>query len=143
MTARRDAMKTVDRVAARCVLCALLFLTAAAVPRAARSPWQEVENTVIIASVVGCLAQGGSDWWLDAATAPVKTTFQLSSAVELRNAESTALGERRYKLLGARFFKPEGLKGRKVFVKGAVVRSALGDAVNVTSLQMVNFVCTR
>jgi hypothetical protein len=130
-----------DKSPARCALCALLWMTVAAGPRAAPPSQETGENKVIVASVVGCLAGSGSDWWLVAATAPVETAFQLSSAVELRNAETASLGERKYKLLGARFFKPESLKGRKVFVKGAVIRSAVGDAVNVTSLQMVNFVC--
>jgi hypothetical protein len=135
-------MSSMNKTAARCVLCVLLWPTPAATARTTTFPQQEAsENKVIVASIVGCLAGSGSDWWLDTASDPVETRFQLSSAVELRNAETSALGERKYKLLGARFFKPDSLKGRKVFVKGAVVRSALGDAVNVTSLQMVNFVC--
>jgi hypothetical protein len=133
-----------DKAPARCVLGAMVWFTVVEATAAGKPAWQEVEgNRVVIASVVGCLTEKGSGWWLTSATAPVESQFQLSSAIELRNAESTPLGDRQYRLLGVRFFKPEGLRGRKVFIKGAVVPSAPDRAVNVTSLQLVNFVCTE
>jgi hypothetical protein len=68
---------------------------------------------------------------------------QATSSVALTAAATKTLGNRRYELLGVRFFNPSSYKGFKVAVKGVLISNTNESRLNVTSLQKVAATCSK
>jgi hypothetical protein len=95
-----------------------------------------------IAEVVGCLDRSPSGtWMLTHGSDPVVSKTQFTSSSELEVAASKALGEQPYQLLGVSPFSPSSEQGRKVAVKGVLIKAAKPSRLNVTSLQIVGPAC--
>ena len=74
---------------------------------------------------------------------PVVSKTQATSSVALTTAEAKPLGNRRYELLGVRFFSPSSYKGNKVAVKGVLITNANETRLNITSLQRLAATCAK
>jgi hypothetical protein len=95
------------------------------------------------AEVVGCMEPGAAGtWMLTNASDPVMSNTQATTSEALKATESRPLGKRRYELLGARFFNPGTQKGQKAAVKGAPIKDARENRLNVTSLQFIAGSCS-
>ncbi len=91
---------------------------------------------------VGCLTHGpGTGWRLRAASDPVLTRDQPSTAAALKNAAAASSGPHTFVLLSVSALKPESYEGRKVEAKGLVYRSPEENLLDVTSLQPVASNC--
>jgi hypothetical protein len=101
-------------------------------------------NAVDIAEVDGCLEQNpaGSMWMLTSASDPVVSQTQATTSLAVKEAEGKPLGRRRYLLIGATVFNPAIHKGQKVAVKGALIKDANQNLLNVTSLQPLAAACS-
>jgi hypothetical protein len=99
-------------------------------------------NALRISEVVGCLEPGPSGtWMLINASDPVESRTQSTSSVALKAAAGKALGNQRDHLLGAGVFNPSNQAGKKVAVKGILIKDPKGNRLNVTSLQTVAPTC--
>jgi len=105
--------------------------------RAAASAARPVKSFV---QVVGCL-QGAPPgaWVLSGAGEPHGTAEPSTSSTELRAAAGLPAGHRRYQLIGAEVFDPNGHRNQRVAVKGILVDPA--GRLNVTSLQPAAGAC--
>jgi len=100
-------------------------------------------NAPHIAEVDGCLVPGAArTWMLVGASDPIVSTTQATTSVALKAAEANPAGHGRYQLLGAGIFNPSIRKGQKVAAKGALIKNATEDRLNVTSLQSVAGSCS-
>lgn len=105
-----------------------------------RSP--RVTSAVETVGVVGCLGQSESKkWMLTRASDPVATDTQSTSSAEIGATAAKPFGNQRYQLLGADVFNPQSNTGKKVAVKGVLIKDASGTRLNVTSLQSVAASC--
>jgi mono/diheme cytochrome c family protein len=105
-------------------------------PTPIRAVKQGYRNALEIVEAVGCLGQSQSAvWMLTHAGNPLATKTQSTSLSATAAASAMPLGNRRYRLLGATVFNPRGSAGKKVVVKGVLIRDATGTRLNVTSLQ--------
>ena len=103
---------------------------------------QHSESGLDIGEVVGCLEQSPSGTWaLIHASDSVVSKTQTTSSADVKEAAAKSLGNQQYQLLGVNVFNPSGDKGRKVAVKGVLIRDVKQVRVNVTSLQMVAATC--
>ena len=102
---------------------------------------QRTRNALQISEVVGCLSQNPALWMLTHAGAPLASTTQFTTAVELKAAEGKALGDGGYRLLGVDVFRPSSYLGQKVAVKGVLIPDAKENRLNVTSLQPLSGTC--
>ena len=89
-----------------------------------------------LVQAVGCLSHADPrSWVLTRGSDPVATSTPSSSAAAARVAAATALGNRTYELIGARYFSLMPQFNRKVTVKGVLIEDAARTRLNVTSLQ--------
>lgn len=96
-----------------------------------------------IVEVSGCLEGGPAGTWkLTAAGDPVVSKTEATSSAELKAEAVMPPGERRYQLIGTRFFDPASRRGRRVAVKGVLMKGAV-ESINVTSLQTIGPACGR
>jgi mono/diheme cytochrome c family protein len=96
-----------------------------------------------IAEVDGCLVPGPTrTWMLVGASDPIMSATQATTSVALQTAGANPAGHGRYQLLGAGIFNPSTRKGQKVAAKGALIKNASEDRLNVTSLELVGGSCS-
>jgi len=99
-------------------------------------------KTLNIVEAVGCLEQRpGGAWLLTNAGDPTISQTQATSSLELKTAAAKPLGNRRYQLLGARFFNPSSHNAQRVAVKGVLIPGPGESRINVTSLETVAAAC--
>jgi hypothetical protein len=95
-----------------------------------------------IVEVVGCLGQSQSaKWMLTHASNPTATKTQSTSSAAIAATVAQPFGNQQYQLLGANIFNPQGNAGKKVAVKGVLIRDTKGARLNVTSLQTAAASC--
>lgn len=100
------------------------------------------EKALSVAEVVGCLEQGPSNTWtLTHASEPVVSRTQTASADAVKAAADRPLGHLQNLLLGVDAFRPLGESGKKVDVKGVLIKAGTESRINVTSLQMAGSGC--
>jgi mono/diheme cytochrome c family protein len=105
-------------------------------PKATRPEKPAYRSAFEIVEVVGCLGQSQSTMWmLTHASDPVATKTQSTSSAAIAAAVAQPFGSQRYQLLGANMFNPQDNAGKKVAVKGVLIRDPKGARINVTSLQ--------
>jgi mono/diheme cytochrome c family protein len=99
-------------------------------------------NILIIGQAVGCLEEDPSGTWiLTKASDPIESKVQAASLADVGAAAAKPLGNRRYRLLGVDIFNPSSQKGHEVSVKGALIKDARENRLNVTSLQTIGATC--
>jgi hypothetical protein len=99
-------------------------------------------NSLDVVEVVGCLEQVSSKtWMLTNSSEPVVSETQPTSSVALRAASARPLGKGQYQLLGVGVFNPASHKSQKTAVKGVLIKDAIPNRLNVTSLQTVAQTC--
>jgi mono/diheme cytochrome c family protein len=98
--------------------------------------------TGTLALLVGCLAQGaGNTWVVTNASAPARTDNPDASKGDQRKVvEAMPLGNQTFELINV-FSSLDSHKGRKMEVKGFLVRTPEGDRVNVVTLEMLSSSC--
>jgi mono/diheme cytochrome c family protein len=97
-----------------------------------------------LAQTVGCLAGEGDNWMVNRAQDATRThdAFE-TTPEELKRLDAKGLGSSTFKLrLGTLMdndpkFKPEPLAGKKVLIKGALVRQTGNDRFTVVSLALM------
>jgi len=92
--------------------------------------------------VVGCVAQQGDEWQLTSSTEAERTALPQPAAGELAAVESVS-GERSYSLMTSFAYSPAKHLGRIAEVRGFLIRRAIGDRINVTSLETVGPACAQ
>ena len=95
-----------------------------------------------LVQVIGCLTQGeGSTWSLTRSTEPVRSTAPAASSPdELKAFASAPLGTQTFHLLSV-YPSPEADNGRRMEVKGFLIRLPEENRINVSSLEMVAPTC--
>jgi len=98
-----------------------------------------------IVETVGCLAEGPTrTWTLTRAAEPAKAgRAGFSRPEEVKAAEGRGLGTQEIRLIGMAEMNPSPHRGRKVLVKGLLIKDATGQRINVTSLKTVGDVCAK
>ncbi len=101
-----------------------------------------VPNFVPVLSV-GCLVQmGNSNWYLEAATEPIRTRDSFKKIdKELEASKTRPLGDYTFRLQDADDFNAFSHAEHKVQVKGVIVRSPTGTRINVNSIETLSEVC--
>jgi mono/diheme cytochrome c family protein len=104
--------------------------------------------TNALVQLVGCFAAGANQTGtLSRATEPVRTRSpQQSTAEELQNSAVKPLGTQNYRLQNLEDlpnFGAPSYDGRKVQVKGVLIRGAGNDRINVLSLETVSPGCSQ
>ncbi len=101
---------------------------------------QEVPDYSLV-QVVGCLTRGSDDAWIvTQASVPIRTRNPAASTGgALLGASSVARGSASFELLNV-FPRPDDLQGRRVEVKGFLIRGDR-DALNVTALSSLSAPC--
>lgn len=97
-----------------------------------------------LVEVVGCLTKRADNnaWILTHGTEPARAReFGDAGPAELKASESKPLGEHLFLLLDFFASGRETYEGRKVLVKGFLIREPSEDRVNVTSLQTLGQGC--
>jgi mono/diheme cytochrome c family protein len=92
---------------------------------------------------VGCLVDGGGDrWMLTNASEPVRTrdSFQRLDK-ELKASQERPLGQSSYRLADAENFDAATNAGKKIQVKGIIVRAPAGNRINVNSIERIGESC--
>ena len=103
---------------------------------------QPKKNALEIAEVVGCLEERpAGTWMVSKAGEPTVSKIQATSSVALKAVASRPLGDQQDQLLGVGVFNPSSQKGKKVAVKGVLIKNAKDSRLNVTSLQPVATTC--
>ena len=121
--------------------------------------------TAPLVSVVGCASRTSQGMWtLTRATDGIETKALFLSAKEIEEARKTALGTKRYTLLGtadfvtreellksgqrAEFTRPEVINatgqlqdGRKLLVKGLLIAAASDTRLNLVAVQQLADTC--
>jgi len=102
-------------------------------------------QAVPIVETIGCLTDGANNsWMLTNATEPMKAGRSgFSRLEEIKAAEGRGLGSQQLRLIGLIEMHPEQHKGRKVLVKGLLIKDADGQRVNVTPLATVGESCGK
>jgi mono/diheme cytochrome c family protein len=112
-------------------------------PSAIRLKKPGYRSALEIVEVIGCLGQSESTtWMLTHASDPVATKTQSTSLAAIAATAAKPFGNQRYQLLGANVFNPQGNAGKKVAVKGVLIKDANGTRLNVTSLQTAAASCS-
>lgn len=113
------------------------------VPTAASAPKTSSDLSVLgIAEVIGCIVPGPSNtWMLLRATTAAPSRTQTTSQAELATVADKSLGNQRDALIGVSVFNPASQQGRKVDVKGVLIKGAQENRLNVTSLETVAGTC--
>ena len=96
--------------------------------------------------VIGCLTQEAKDVYkVTTATDAVRARDPKESTGEaLEAAKAAPLGESTYDLLrNVIYLEPEGLVGKKIEVKGFLIRDDKGDRINVSTLQPLAETCSK
>jgi hypothetical protein len=108
------------------------------------APPQGVDALPIV-EAVGCLAEGPNrTWTLTNAAAPtLSARAGFSRAEEVKAAEGRGLGSQQFRLIGMTEMNPSPHRGRKVLIKGLLIKDAGGDRINVTSLKTVGEPCGK
>jgi hypothetical protein len=100
------------------------------------------ESILGIAEVVGCMEPGPAGaWMLMKASPAVPSKTQTTSQAELKTASNLTLGNQQDELIGVSVFSPASQQGRKVAVKGVLIKDARGSRLNVTSLMPLAATC--
>jgi mono/diheme cytochrome c family protein len=101
-----------------------------------------VPNFVPVLSV-GCLVQmGNSNWFLEAASEPIRTRDSFKRIDrELEESKTRALGDYTFRLQDADDFNAFSHAEHKVQVKGVIVRSPTGTRINVNSIESISETC--
>jgi mono/diheme cytochrome c family protein len=101
-----------------------------------------VPNFVPVLSV-GCLVQmGNSNWYLEAATEPIRTRDPFKKIdKELEASKTRPLGDYTFRLQDADDFDAFSHAEHKVQVKGVIVRSPTGTRINVNSIETLSETC--
>ena len=92
---------------------------------------------------VGCLTETGPDRWvLIDASEPVRTRDSFKKIEkELKASQARAVGEYTFRLQDAENFGPRPHLGKKVQVKGVIVRAPAGNRINVNSIEPIANSC--
>lgn len=96
--------------------------------------------------VIGCLTQEAPDVYkVTTATEAVRARDPKESVgAELEAAKAAPLGKATYDLLrNVIYLEPEGLVGKKIEVKGFLIRDDKGDRINVSTLQALADTCAK
>ena len=98
-----------------------------------------------IVETVGCLAEGPNrTWTLTNAIEPTRAgRAGFSRPEEVKAAEGRGLGSGQWRLIGMTEMNPGAHRGRKVLVKGLLIKDAAGQRINVTSLKAVGEACGK
>lgn len=102
-------------------------------------------QAIPIVETVGCLAEGPNrTWTLTNAGEPAKAgRAGFSRPEEVKAAEGRGLGSQQWALIGMTEMNPGLHRGRKVLVKGLLIKDAAGQRINVTSLKTVGDLCGK
>ena len=97
-----------------------------------------VPNFVPVLSV-GCLIQSGDNRWnLINASEPVRTRDSFKRIEkELQSSQGRPLGQSTFRLADAENFDAGANLGKKVQVKGVIVRAPAGNRINVNSIEPI------
>lgn len=92
---------------------------------------------------VGCLIETGPDKWvLIDASEPVRTRDSFKKVEkELTASQTRVLGQYTFRLQDAENFEPGPHLGKKVQVKGVIVRAPAGNRINVNSIEPIAESC--
>ncbi len=90
-----------------------------------------------LVEVVGCLGRSASGWALEQGSVAAPTSAPSTSAAALAASAAIPRGARRYELLGADAFGPQGRLAQAVAVKGILIPGPGDERINVTSLQAI------
>ena len=101
-----------------------------------------VPNFVPVLSV-GCLVDTGQNRWvLIDATEPIRTRDSFKRIEkELKASQERPLGQLTFRLADAENFDAEAHTGKKIQVKGIIVRAPAGNRINVNSIEPVGESC--
>ena len=102
-------------------------------------------DAIPIVETVGCLAEGPNRaWTLTNAVEPARAARGgFSRPEEVKAAEGRGLGSQQWRLIGMTEMNPGPHRGRKVLVKGLLIKDAAGQRINVTSLKTVGEACAK
>lgn len=106
-------------------------------------PGGQVPNFSLV-QVIGCLAQRGDGWILEYGTEPARTREAAdSSPLELKASVAKPLGTQVFRLMDLSAQSGAAQTGRKVQVKGFLIRQPDGSRLNVVSLQGLDANCPQ
>jgi mono/diheme cytochrome c family protein len=95
----------------------------------------------MVAEIVGCLAKGaGTTWQLTNSTEPAATALDQFES-DLKAAAEAPPGTLTFQLMFPP--EPEPHVGKKVLVKGLLLRRPAGDRLNVISIEPVALACSQ
>lgn len=99
---------------------------------------QPLPTTALI-QTIGCFATGPDSTWVLEKTSPAVRTREGDHATpeEIKRAQHRELGDETFKLNNLDYmpgFKPDAYKGKKVLVKGVMLRSGGNNRINVTGI---------
>jgi hypothetical protein len=102
-------------------------------------------RAVPIVETVGCLVEGPSKvWTLTNAVEPVTAgRAGFSRPEEVKAAEGRGLGSQQIRLIGMTEMNPAPHRGRKVLIKGLLIKSEGATRINVTSIKTVGDTCGK
>ena len=101
-------------------------------------------HAIPIMESIGCLADGPNNTWaLSNATEPAQSTPGFSKTEDVKAADGKPLGTQQIRLVGLLEMHPEEHKGHKVLVKGLLIKDAVGQRLNITSLTTVSPTCAK
>jgi hypothetical protein len=102
-------------------------------------------RAVPIVETVGCLVEGPNKaWTLTNAAEPVTASRAgFSRPEEVKAAEGRGLGPQQLRLIGMTEMNPAAHRGRKVLIKGLLIKDEGAPRINVTSIKTVGDACTR
>jgi hypothetical protein len=125
------------------MLAAQVGLTDRGGPENAAPP--QGSNAIPIVETVGCLAEGPNrTWTLTNAAEPNRAgRAGFSRPEEVKAAEGRGLGSQQLRLIGMTEMNPGPHRGRKVLVKGLLIKDADGSRINVTSIKTVGDPCGK
>jgi hypothetical protein len=102
-------------------------------------------RAVPIVETVGCLLEGpNKTWTLTNATEPVNSgRAGFSRPEEVKAAEGRGLGSQQIRLIGMTEMNPTPHRGRKVLIKGLLIKDEGAPRINVTSIKTVGDACGK
>jgi hypothetical protein len=102
-------------------------------------------RAVPIVETVGCLVEGPNKaWMLTNAAEPVAAgRAGFSRPEEVKAAEGRGLGSQQIRLIGMTEMNPAPHRGRKVLIKGLLIKDESVPRINVTSIKPVGDVCAK
>lgn len=93
---------------------------------------------------IGCLERdAGGNWLLSNASSATPSETQATTSAALQAAKAIPLASQRYQLVGVSMFKPLIHEGKRVAVKGILVKDLHDVRINVTSLQTIADICAK